>query len=119
MDASGSLLDRLQEPAAAASVEHERRAAAVIGAEDERDPGAALGGVGGAFVTDCVELHDADAVPVPAHRRGAVGNVVPLDACLGRGNLYECHLLCMLLLGPARALEQAFDSGSQHTERMF
>ena len=92
VSSSGRALDGLQEPSSSTLVEHERSATTIRRSENERDPGATLGRVGGTLVAHGVEMRDAQLMAAPTHLRRAIGLPVPADVRLDWGDLDECHV---------------------------
>ena len=90
---SGRRLDGLQVPAAPTTVEDDRCAAAIVGSQDECDPGSAFGRISGSLVANGVEPHDTVVVSAPAHLARSVRAAVPAHVCLDRWDLDKCHLV--------------------------
>ena len=100
----GMLLD---EPAAAASVEDERRLAA-IGLDQIGDTRAAVGGVCGGLVTHRIERGHGQLPAADPHGRGPGLSSVPLHSRGGRRDPGKRHLFHNSFTPPARGTEQAF-----------
>ena len=116
---AGTPLEHDRFPETSIFVEGDRGSPTFPGAQDHRQPRPTSGRIGRAFVADRIEIGDVQMLAADAHLGRSIRGAVPADACLGRGYLDECHFACSHMTAPARALEQAFDLGADHTERMF